>query len=111
MAVSTQIPKLAVNLTQMQLMSRSLDLYLNSRSVISYFIIGIYWISYHKVFNPNNVTVTFLRIKPTFFASCICSFFDTFDVVLVYSIVLILILKNLTKLKITPIALIDLWIL
>jgi uncharacterized membrane protein len=52
MAVSIQIPKLALNSTQMQLMSRLLELAPQFEVyVISYFIIGIYWISYHQVFN------------------------------------------------------------
>lgn len=52
MAISIQIPDLPENLTQAQVIKRLLEsspqfeIY-----VISFFVIGIYWISYHQVFN------------------------------------------------------------
>ena len=52
MAISIQIPNLTQNLTQTQLISRLLKLAAQFEVyVISFFIIGIYWISYHQVFN------------------------------------------------------------
>ncbi len=52
MAISIDIPDLPENLTQAQVIKRLLEsspqfeIY-----VISFFVIGIYWISYHQVFN------------------------------------------------------------
>jgi len=53
MAISIQLPNLPVNnLTEQQLMSKLLqvgprfEIY-----AVSFMIIGIYWISYHRVFN------------------------------------------------------------
>ena len=52
MAISIQIPDLPANLTEAQVIDRLLgpsshfEIY-----VISFFVIGIYWISYHQIFN------------------------------------------------------------
>ena len=52
MAISLQIPNLAQNLTQVQLINRLLELAPQFEIyMISFFVIGIYWISYHQVFN------------------------------------------------------------
>src|SRR5512133_891193 len=52
MAISIQIPNLSQNLTQTQLINRLLELRPQFEIyVISFFVIGIYWISYHQVFN------------------------------------------------------------
>jgi uncharacterized membrane protein len=53
MAISTQIPDLPENLTQEQVI-QSLVEELEPRFaiyVISFFVIGVYWISYHQIFN------------------------------------------------------------
>jgi uncharacterized membrane protein len=52
MAISIQIPDLPANLSEAQVIDRLLgpsshfEIY-----VISFFVIGIYWISYHQIFN------------------------------------------------------------
>jgi uncharacterized membrane protein len=52
MAISIQIPDLAENLTQAQVINRLLELCPQFEIyVISFFMIGIYWISYHQIFN------------------------------------------------------------
>lgn len=52
MAISIQIPDLPENLTQAQVINRLLELRPQFEIyVISFFVIGIYWISYHQVFN------------------------------------------------------------
>jgi uncharacterized membrane protein len=52
MAISIQIPNSSPNLTQTQLINRLLELSPQFEIyVISFFVIGIYWISYHQVFN------------------------------------------------------------
>ena len=52
MAISIQIPELPENLTQAQVINRLLELRPQFEIyVISFFVIGIYWISYHQVFN------------------------------------------------------------
>ncbi|HYX55739.1 MAG TPA: TMEM175 family protein [Nitrososphaeraceae archaeon] len=52
MAISIQIPDLPENLTQPQVINRLLELRPQFEIyVISFFVIGIYWISYHQVFN------------------------------------------------------------
>ena len=52
MAISIQIPDLPENLTQAQVINRLLELRPPFEIyVISFFVIGIYWISYHQVFN------------------------------------------------------------
>lgn len=52
MAITIQIPNMPENLTQTQV----IDILLGQTShfaiyVISFFVIGIYWISYHQIFN------------------------------------------------------------
>jgi len=52
MAISIEIPDLPENLTQAQVINRLLELSPQFEIyVISFFVIGIYWISYHQVFN------------------------------------------------------------
>jgi uncharacterized membrane protein len=52
MAISIEIPDLPENLTQAQVINRLLELSAQFEIyVISFFVIGIYWISYHQVFN------------------------------------------------------------
>jgi uncharacterized membrane protein len=52
MALSIQIPQLASNLTQTELITMILNLRPQFEIyAISFLIIGIYWISYHQIFN------------------------------------------------------------
>jgi uncharacterized membrane protein len=52
MALSIQIPKLSSDLTQAELINRILHLRPQFEIyVISFLIIGVYWISYHLIFN------------------------------------------------------------
>jgi uncharacterized membrane protein len=53
MAISIQLPNLPDNnITQTELIAKLLELRPQFETyVISFFIIGIYWISYHQVFN------------------------------------------------------------
>src|ERR687892_78242 len=52
MAISIQIPDLPDNLTQTELITKLLELRPQFEIyVISFLIIGIYWISYHQVYN------------------------------------------------------------
>jgi uncharacterized membrane protein len=52
MALSIQIPDLPDNLTQPQVFDRLLGLRSHFEIyVISFFVVGIYWISYHQIFN------------------------------------------------------------
>lgn len=52
MALSIQIPKLSSNLTQLELINKILHLRPQFEIyAISFLIIGVYWISYHLIFN------------------------------------------------------------
>ncbi|HYZ59442.1 MAG TPA: TMEM175 family protein [Nitrososphaeraceae archaeon] len=52
MAISIQIPDLPANLSEAQVIDRLLGLSSHFEIyVISFFVIGIYWISYHQIFN------------------------------------------------------------
>ena len=52
MAISIQIPDLPANLTEAQVIDKLLGLSSHFEIyVISFFVIGIYWISYHQIFN------------------------------------------------------------
>ena len=52
MALSIQIPNLSSNLTQIELIDKILHLRPQFEIyAISFLIIGIYWISYHQIFN------------------------------------------------------------
>jgi uncharacterized membrane protein len=53
MAISIQIPpNLPENLTETEVIDRLLELRPNVEIyVISFFVIGVYWISYHQIFN------------------------------------------------------------
>src|SRR5918912_456587 len=75
MAVSIHIPNLAQNLTQAQVIHKlsesipEFEIY-----VISFFVIGVYWISYHQMFNHivnSDGTVTWLTLVFLFFITLI----------------------------------------
>jgi uncharacterized membrane protein len=52
MAISIQIPNLALNnMTEQQFMSKLLQLPQFEIYALGFMIVGIYWISYHRVFN------------------------------------------------------------
>jgi TMEM175 potassium channel family protein len=75
MAISIDIPNLAQNLTQTQVIDKLLksipefEIY-----VISFFVIGVYWIAYHQMFNQivgSDPTVTWLTLLFLFFITLI----------------------------------------
>jgi uncharacterized membrane protein len=75
MAISIHIPNLAQNLTQTQVVDKLLksipefEIY-----VISFFMIGVYWIAYHQTFNHivnSDTTVTWLTMIFLFFITLI----------------------------------------
>src|SRR6187200_2242258 len=75
MAISITIPNLAQNLTQTQVIDKLLQstpefvIY-----VISFFVIGVYWIAYHQMFNQiinSDTTVTWLTLIFLFFITLI----------------------------------------
>ena len=75
MAISIQIPDLPENLTQAQVINRLLELRPQFEIyVISFFVIGIYWISYHQVFNRiagSNPIMAWLTLVFLFFITLI----------------------------------------
>jgi uncharacterized membrane protein len=75
LAVTIKIPSLAQNLTQTQVIHKLLgsvpeyEIY-----VISFFVIGVYWIAYHQTFNQivsSDATVTWLTLVFLFFITLI----------------------------------------
>jgi len=75
MAVTIDIPNLAQNLTQTQVIDKLLQstpefvIY-----VISFFVIGVYWIAYHQIFNQivgSDTAVTWLTLVFLFFITLI----------------------------------------
>ena len=75
MAISIDIPNLAQNLTQTQVIDKLLqsipkfEIYM-----ISFFVIGVYWIAYHQIFNQivnSDTTVTWLTLIFLFFITLI----------------------------------------
>jgi TMEM175 potassium channel family protein len=75
MAVTIDIPKLAQNLTQTQVIDEFLksipefEIY-----AISFFVIGVYWIAYHQIFNQivnSSTAVTWLTLAFLFFITLI----------------------------------------
>ncbi len=75
MAVSIHIPSLAQNLTQAQVIHKLLESIPEFEIyVISFFVIGVYWISYHQMFNHivnSDTTVTWLTLVFLFFITLI----------------------------------------
>ena len=70
MAISIQIPNLAQNLTQAQVINRLLESLPEFEIyVISFFVIGIYWIAYHQIFN--HTSITWLTLVFLFFITLI----------------------------------------
>src|SRR5919202_933389 len=75
MAVTIDIPKLAQNLTKTQVIDEFLksipefEIY-----AISFFVIGVYWIAYHQIFNQivnSDTAVTWLTLVFLFFITLI----------------------------------------
>ena len=75
MAISIQIPNLAQNLTQTQVINRLVELVPEFEIyVISFFVIGIYWIAYHQIFNHmvgSHYIITWLTLIFLFFITLI----------------------------------------
>ena len=75
MAISIDIPNLAQNLTQTQVIDKLLESIPEFEVyVLSFFVIGVYWISYHQVFNQivnSDTTVTWLTLIFLFFITLI----------------------------------------
>ena len=66
MAISLHIPELAQNLTQAQVIDKLLESIPEFEIyVISFFVVGLYWISYHQIFNHiagSHSTITWLTL-------------------------------------------------
>jgi uncharacterized membrane protein len=61
MAISIQIPQLESNLTETELLNKILQLAPQFQTyAISFLIVGIYWISYHLIFNHIRITHSIL---------------------------------------------------
>ena len=75
MAISITIPNLAQNLTQTQVIDKLLESIPEFEIyVISFFMIGVYWIGYHQMFNQiinSDMTVTWLTLVFLFFITLI----------------------------------------
>ncbi len=75
MAISINIPNLAQNLTQTQIIDKLLESIPEFEIyAISFFVIGVYWIAYHQVFNHivnSGTTVTWLTLMFLFFITLI----------------------------------------
>ena len=75
MAISIHIPEIAQNLTQAQVIDKLLESIPEFEIyVLSFFVIGLYWVAYHQIFNhivgPHS-TVTWLTIVFLFFITLI----------------------------------------
>jgi uncharacterized membrane protein len=75
MAVTIKIPNLAQNLTQTQVINKLLESIPEYEIyAISFFVIGVYWIAYHQIFNhiaSSDATVTWLTLVFLFFITLI----------------------------------------
>jgi uncharacterized membrane protein len=75
MAVTIDIPNLAQNLTQAQVIDKLLESIPEFEIyAISFFVIGVYWIAYHQMFNQianSDSTVTWLTLLFLFFITLI----------------------------------------
>lgn len=75
MAISIDIPNLAQNLTQTQVIDKLLESIPEFEIyAISFFVIGVYWIAYHQTFNQivnSDTTVTWLTLIFLFFITLI----------------------------------------
>ena len=75
MAISVHIPEITQNLTQTQVIDKLLESIPEFEIyVISFFMIGIYWISHHQIFNQivnSDTAVTWLTLIFLFFITLI----------------------------------------
>ena len=75
MAVTINIPNLAQNLNQAQVIDKLLESIPEFEIyAISFFVIGVYWIAYHQMFNQivnSDMTVTWLTLLFIFFITLI----------------------------------------
>jgi TMEM175 potassium channel family protein len=92
MAITIDIPNLSRNLTQAQVIEKLLESIPEFEIyVISFFVIGVYWISYHQVFNRivgshwimtwlTPIFLFFITLIPfaTNLSDCICIIFNSF---------------------------------
>jgi uncharacterized membrane protein len=66
MAISIDIPDFPPNLTESQLLTKLYDLYPQVESyIISFAVIGIFWISYHQIFNfirESHISMVYLNL-------------------------------------------------
>ncbi len=66
MALSINIPDLTPNLAQSQLVQKLIDMYPQLESyLISFFVISIFWVSYHQVFNyikSSTISMVYLNL-------------------------------------------------
>src|ERR671939_1401696 len=75
MAITIDIPNLSRNLTQAQVIDKLLESIPEFEIyVISFFVIGVYWIAYHQIFNQivnSDTAVTWLTLIFLFFVTLI----------------------------------------
>jgi uncharacterized membrane protein len=75
MAISIDLPNLAQNLSQAEVIDKLLESIPEFEIyVISFFVIGVYWIAYHQIFNQivnSDMTVTWLTLIFLFFITLI----------------------------------------
>jgi uncharacterized membrane protein len=75
MAISIHIPEIAQNLNQAQVIEKLLESIPEFEIyVVSFFVIGLYWISYHQIFNHvvgSHSTTTWLTLVFLFFITLI----------------------------------------
>jgi uncharacterized membrane protein len=75
MAISIDVPNLAQNLTQAQVIDKLLESVPQFEIyVVSFFVIGVYWIAYHQVFNhivSSHRVITWLTLLFLFFITLI----------------------------------------
>jgi uncharacterized membrane protein len=73
--ISITIPNLAQNLTETQVIDKLLESIPEFEIyAISFFMIGVYWIGYHQIFNKivnSDTTVTWLTLAFLFFITLI----------------------------------------
>ena len=75
MAISIQVPELTQNLNQAQVIDKLLESIPEFEIyVVSFFVIGLYWISYHQIFNHiagSHSTMIWLTLVFLFFITLI----------------------------------------
>jgi uncharacterized membrane protein len=99
MAITIDIPNLARNLTQAQVINKLLESIPEFEIyVISFFVIGVYWIAYHQIFNHivgSHWVMTWLTLIFLFFITLI-PFATNLEIGFNYQIVFVLFALVLT---------------